>query len=747
MDKYINLKQNGRLYPSWILKNFPEYKLEEIFNSENDDPCNAVFKKKIKEYQEFISKYLHYTSPYRNILIMHGLGTGKTVTFINLYNVLYNYIRGWNIFILIKASLRDDPWEKDLKEWLSKDDYDDKYNHIKFISYDSPYADKEFMNTIKETDASKKSLYVVDEAHNFIRNVYSNISSKEGKRAQSIYEYMIQDSKDNEHTRIVLLSGTPAINKPFELALLFNLLRPSIFTKSEQEFNREFISQGTHQILNPIMKNLFQRRILGLVSYYKGGDPLFYARKKMVFVDVVMSQYQDEICKFYEAMEKKMASKQLKAGPSNETYMSYTRQANNFVFPHLGHGVSGDTRPRPNHFSISEHIANKVEKGKEIDTNEKVDKYIKAMNTYTTKFDGYLEGKKHSKPTLNDNVLEFQNKYNNNYDDFLKKSKKSELFEAMHDCSAKFTRIIFTILVAKGPVLVYSNYVLMEGLEVFKIYLKHFGFTELTEKNQNEKSLKFTEFHGMISKKQRLLNKDIYNKKENIYGEYCKIILISPAGSEGLNLKSTREVHIIEPYWHETRIEQMIGRAIRNCSHSYLPKKEREVTVYRYKSVRLDGKMTTDQYIEDLSRSKEGLIQSFLDAIKEAAIDCELFKKQNKMNKCFKFNEESLFDEQIGPAYVENFKDDKKNDNGLNSVNSEEKQIKVIKIQAVIEEANNSYSKPLNYWYSPDTHVIYDNDLHYPVGKIKANLDKIPIKFENYYIIDKLIPIPMIKKK
>ena len=36
----------------------------------------------------------------------------------------------------------------------------------------------------------------------------------------------------------------------------------------------------------------------------------------------------------------------------------------------------------------------------------------------------------------------------------------------MHMCSAKFVHMIFNILISPGPVLIYSNYVLMEGLEI-----------------------------------------------------------------------------------------------------------------------------------------------------------------------------------------------------------------------------------------------------------------------------------------
>lgn len=44
------------------------------------------------------------------MLIYHGLGSGKTVTAIGVYNALYNHFKGWNVFIIIKATLKDKPW-------------------------------------------------------------------------------------------------------------------------------------------------------------------------------------------------------------------------------------------------------------------------------------------------------------------------------------------------------------------------------------------------------------------------------------------------------------------------------------------------------------------------------------------------------------------------------------------------------------------------------------------------------------
>ena len=83
-------------------------------------------------------------------------------------------------------------------------------------------------------------------------------------------------------------------------------------------------------------------------------------------------------------------------------------------------------------------------------------------------------------------------------------------------------------------------------------------------------------------------------------------------------------VHVLEPYWNKSRLEQVVGRASRFCSHIGLPKDERDVKVYVYVAMHPDEPITVDQYIKKLSETKNKIIKQFEDAIKEAAIDCHL---------------------------------------------------------------------------------------------------------------------------
>ena len=65
-------------------------------------------------------------------------------------------------------------------------------------------------------------------------------------------------------------------------------------------------------------------------------------------------------------------------------------------------------------------------------------------------------------------------------------------------------------------------------------------------------------------------------------GDIIKVLMITSSGSEGITLKNTRFVHIIEPYWHPVRTDQVIGRARRICSHQDLPEELKTVEVFIY---------------------------------------------------------------------------------------------------------------------------------------------------------------------
>ena len=65
----------------------------------------------------------------------------------------------------------------------------------------------------------------------------------------------------------------------------------------------------------------------------------------------------------------------------------------------------------------------------------------------------------------------------------------------------------------------------------------------------------------------RKIIEDIFNRPDNYQGKYIKFILGSRVLAEGFSLKNVGEVHILDVWWNFSRLDQVIGRGVRRCSH------------------------------------------------------------------------------------------------------------------------------------------------------------------------------------
>ncbi len=111
----------------------------------------------------------------------------------------------------------------------------------------------------------------------------------------------------------------------------------------------------------------------------------------------------------------------------------------------------------------------------------------------------------------------------------------------------------------------------------------------------------------------------------NVRGEVIKVVIGSEVASEGVDMKYIREVHIMEPWWHLNRLEQIIGRGIRTGSHCKLPKEKRNCTIYMYANVMPNDKRETgDLYLYRLAYKKARLVGAVSRVLKMYAIDCNL---------------------------------------------------------------------------------------------------------------------------
>lgn len=159
----------------------------------------------------------------------------------------------------------------------------------------------------------------------------------------------------------------------------------------------------------------------------------------------------------------------------------------------------------------------------------------------------------------------------------------------------------------RAKAVVYSNY-LDAGLNPYKKKLTDAGVT-------------FGEFTGQMKKKDRDALVQQYNEGK------LRTLLLSSAGGEGLDLKGTRLMQVMEPHWNNEKLKQVEGRGIRYGSHADLPPEERKVLVQRFLATRPKSGLLerlnlrapgygVDEYLTRLSEDKERLNYQFRELLK-----------------------------------------------------------------------------------------------------------------------------------
>jgi hypothetical protein len=299
----------------------------------------------------------------------------------------------------------------------------------------------------------------------------------------------------------------------------------------------------------------------------------------------------------------------------------------------------------------------------------------------------------------------------------------------------------------KGLHLVYSQFRTLEGIGIFSLVLKTNGFSHFKVKKDSAGTWSldvpasakgrpmFAMYTGTESQEEKEIIRNIFNgnwdliptnlaeelskvASNNMYGEIIKVLMITASGAEGINLENVRFVHLTEPYWHPVRLEQVIGRARRVCSHKNLPESLRTVKAFLYLMVfsdeqlasdqsielRLQDKsrldkttpLTTDQSLYEIATIKETINEQILTAVKESSIDCSLHnKKGNKEKlKCFTFGRAAARKFAFAPSIA-----DEENDtvSGVNRT--------VLKVKAVSLTIDG-----VTYAYNKQNGDVYDMD-------------------------------------
>ena len=286
---YMN---NRAKFIQYINALFRPYR-DELTSGESDITCESLYggddsaSVALLIHQKIVRDYLNIYSPYRGLLLFHGLGSGKTCSSIAIAEGLKTFKR---IVVMTPASLRmnyieemkskcgdlmykkNQYWEfiesrgnPELTKVLSRilmfpdekfvttkggawmvnitkpsnyeteltpsqrlrvDQQIDEMINMKyeFINYNGLRAEKLKSMTDGYThNPFDNAVVVIDEAHNFVSRIVNKLK-RPTTMAYRLYHFLLSA----QNAKVVLLTGTPIINYPNEIAVLFNILRGNI---------------------------------------------------------------------------------------------------------------------------------------------------------------------------------------------------------------------------------------------------------------------------------------------------------------------------------------------------------------------------------------------------------------------------------------------------------------------------------------------------------------------------------------
>lgn len=679
----------------------------------------CVLSGELLEHQAMLSNFINPDTPYRGLLVFHGTGTGKTCAGIAVAEKFKQQVQryGTQIYILVPGPLLKENWRRSFiectgdtylrthenllflndeeKEKIRKQAVLNAQQYYKILSYKSFYrkvlgekivekkmVEGKIKSVYKKTDEGEferdigmdilhnlnNTLIIVDEAHNLTGNTYG--------------EALMKIIRNSTNLKVLLMTATPMKNLGDDIIELLNFLRP---LDSPIERDLVFTSAKNHTMgLKPGGLEYLKKMASGYISHLRGADPMTFAEKVdmgvkpngLMFTKITpcyMDKFQLEA---YEEA-KKLAIQEADALDRKSEAVA------NFVFPGLDssksklvglYGREGLNQLRnqlKNHYDkINTLIA------KDILGLKKNDEELININEGTKNITGAILKK--------DYLKYFSTKFYQAYVDM-----ETNLFIGGPNSNME-SRTGF----------IYSNLV-KTGIEIFQEILNVNGFLPYDENKNNYqikdntkcyfcgKSHKEHEDNKTNSKKSyehkfapatylvvtgqsteegaenmpeenREIIKKVFSNIENKNGKNIKLILGSKVMNEGISLHNVYTVQILDVYFNFGRLDQVIGRAIRWCSHYNLMSESNpypQVKVYKY-AVSLDKSKTSELSTEEdlyyKAELKYILVKKIERGLKEVAIDCALnqqgnmFKEEIKeYNKCIQ-PDTKLLDITIG---------------------------------------------------------------------------------------------------
>lgn len=633
--------------------------------------CSASFE--LSPHQQFVKNFLSINTPYNSLMLFHGLGTGKTCSAIGISEEMRLYMKQMGItkkIIIVASPNVQENFKQQLFDerkmekvggiWsmqgcsgknfideinpvnlkgLSKDKIVKQVERLikgfylfmgygefaNFISKRSNTPDemseekREILKGRKLRETFENRMIIIDEVH--------NIRSSDNKKEKRVASKLDDLIKYVHPLRLVLLTATPMYNDPREIIWLINLMnkndgRSTITSNEVFDKNGNFILDERGK---EVGKELLILKARGYVSFVKGDNP--YTFPYRIF-------------------------------PSD---FKATESLNNYIYPEhtlLGGDITQGmeymdlfcVEMGPYQRSVYKYI---------IDTIKEKQDTTKLAPAMMERF-GYtilqkpLEALNMTYPSQNKTEmkeigvngmvgiegLERTMKYKKNKTEYEYRTniveKHGRVFAQNHlgKYSVKLKKITNYVVESEGICLVYSQFldggVVPLALALEEMGCQRYGAPNLLKEGPKKKrNITYTMITGNedLSPNNALAVR-MASDRSNIDGSNIKIIIISRAGSEGLDFANIRQVHILEPWYNTNRLDQTIGRAIRNCSHKFLPFSKRNTMIFLYSTLLENNHEAADMYVYRVAEMKAILIGRVARVLKESAIDCLLNQLQ-----------------------------------------------------------------------------------------------------------------------
>ncbi len=644
-----------------------------------------------EEQAKSLSKHIYnFLLSAQNTRIILLTGT-PVINYVNefaiLFNILRGYIKTWEFQLDVRTAKKID--KNSLREILIGEkslDYLDYSPASKILTITrNPFG---FKNKIKK-----------ESGYQGVSNTYKN------EKGETVFETEFTSDEDFEKKIINILKRNDIEIIPNSVQVINRKALPD----NLDEFLARYIDSENMKLKNV---DALKRRIVGLSSYFRSAQESLLPKydniigKDYIIERIEMSDLQFKIYETARIEERKLEGKQRKKvninnkEESQSTYRIFSRLFCNYII---------QDRPLPKNYKLNElskELPETEKKVEEIHEDEKIVKLMEDFNKEAEKMDlsDNNEGEKEADDVFNKiGGKDYEEAVKNTLKYLWNNGNEYLTPEALQTYSPKFLKILENITDTdhQGLHLLYSQFRTLEGVGIFSLVLKKNGFAEFKLKKNSangswEIDIKtddlgkptFALYTGTEEAEEKEIIRNIYNgdwndiptnisdklrsmSNNNNMGEIIKVLMITSSGSEGINLRNTRYVHIMEPYWNPVRLEQVIGRARRICSHKDLPKAFQTVEVFVYLMIFSDAQLksneaielkrkdlskrvpkvpfTSDQYLYEISEIKATFISQLTDLVKETSFDCYIYSN----GKCVNFGDPTNTKFSYIPDYAE----------------------------------------------------------------------------------------------